>query len=329
MKILEPNINSIFNINSQEEFNKKALEVFRFQASSNEVYKEFIDLLGVDVTKVLKIEDIPFLPISFFKTRKVTTKPSHQKVFKSSGTTGQTRSQHLIYSLKVYEDSFVKGINHFYSNYKEYTFLALLPSYLEQGDSSLVYMADYLIEGTKLNESSFYLDDYKSLSNKIDELEKENKKYILIGVSYALLDFKDEFPKELKSGIVMETGGMKGRRKELTKKELHAELMEGFGTKEIHSEYGMTELLSQAYSLKDGIYKCPPWMKVLTRSTTDPFQLSFCNSKGLINIIDLANVYSCSFLATDDIGKLGSENEFTVLGRFDTSEIRGCNLMVD
>lgn len=329
MKILEPNINSIFKINSEEEFNKKALNIFRFQAKNNRVYKEFISLLNLNVNNIRKVEEIPYLPISFFKTKEVIIHNSHQKVFKSSGTTGQIRSQHFVYSLQVYIDSFVNGINHFYSNFQDYTILALLPSYLEQGDSSLVYMVDYLINETREKRSSFYLNNYAELSNKIDELEEKSEKFILFGVSYALLDFKDKYAKNLKSGIVMETGGMKGRRKEVTKKELHQELKNGFGTEEIHSEYGMTELLSQAYSLKKGIYNCPPWMKVLIRNSTDPFQISFKPSKGLINIIDLANVYSCSFIATDDIGEIKNENEFSVLGRFDTSEIRGCNLMVD
>jgi phenylacetate-coenzyme A ligase PaaK-like adenylate-forming protein len=329
MKILEPNINSIFKINSEEEFNKKALEIFRFQAKNNIIYKEFISLLSLNADNVKKVEEIPYLPISFFKSKKVLIHNSHQKIFKSSGTTGQVRSQHFVYSLQMYIDSFVNGINHFYSNFQDYTILALLPSYLEQGDSSLVYMVDYLINETKEKHSSFYLNNHEYLSNKIDELEQKNKKFILFGVSYALLDFKDKFPKNLESGIVMETGGMKGRRKEVTKKELHQELKNGFGTEEIHSEYGMTELLSQAYSLKKGIYKCPPWMKVLLRNTTDPFQISSNPSKGLINIIDLANVYSCSFIATDDIGKIENKNEFLVLGRFDASEVRGCNLMVD
>lgn len=329
MKILEPNIDSIFKINSEEEFTQKAIEIFRFQAKYNKVYQEFVSLLGVEIENVKKIEEIPFLPISFFKTRKVAVHDSYQKIFKSSGTTGQIRSQHFVYSLQTYIHSFVTGINHFYSNFKDYTILALLPSYLEQGDSSLVFMADYLINNTAHNQSSFYLNNHEELSEKIEELEQEKKPYLLLGVSYALLDFKDKFPKKIKSGIVMETGGMKGRRKEMTKSELHQELSEGFGTKEIHSEYGMTELMSQAYSKGNGIYQCPPWMKVLTRNTTDPFQLSLSHSKGLINVIDLANVHSCSFIATDDLGKLEENNNFSILGRFDTSEIRGCNLLVD
>ena len=329
MKILEPNIDSIFKINSEEEFNKMALEIFRFQAKNNQVYKKFISLLNLNIDNVKKVEEIPFLPISFFKSKEVVIHDSHQKVFKSSGTTGQIRSQHYVYSLQVYIDSFINGINYFYTNFQDYTILALLPSYLEQGDSSLVYMVDHLINETKENQSSFYLNDHEELNGKIDELEQRKEKYILIGVSYALLDFKDKYSKSLKTGIVMETGGMKGRRQEMTKKELHQELKDGFGTEEIHSEYGMTELLSQAYSLKDGLYKCPPWMKVLIRNTTDPFQITVNPSKGLINIIDLANIYSCSFIATDDIGKIENKNDFSVLGRFDTSEIRGCNLMVD
>lgn len=329
MKNLEPNIKSIFNINSEKEFKNLALDIFRFQANNNAIYKKFISLLNLNIDNVKKIEEIPYLPISFFKTEKVLVEEAHQKVFKSSGTTGQIRSQHFVKSLQVYKDSFVNGFNHFYDNYKDYTFLALLPSYIEQGDSSLTYMIDYFINNTKEKLSSFYLNNHEDLSEKIDELEKKNEKYILFGVSYALLDFKDNFPKKIKSGLIMETGGMKGRRTELTKKDLHSELKLGFGVEEIHSEYGMTEMLSQAYSNKKGLYKCPPWMKILIRNTTDPFQISSDPTKGLINIIDLANLYSCSFIATDDIGRIESDYNFSVLGRFDTSEIRGCNLMVD
>ncbi|MEN8929491.1 MAG: acyl transferase [Flavobacteriales bacterium] len=329
MKILEPNINSIFNIESEEDFAQKAIEIFRYQANNCDVYKEFISLLKVDISEIKEVDQIPFLPISFFKTRKVISTDSHEKIFKSSGTTGQIRSQHYVHSLSLYRDSFVNGINQFYGDYKNYTILALLPSYLEQGDSSLVHMVDYLIENSKQNDSSFYLNNHHELSEKIDELEQKAKKYMLFGVSYALLDFKDQFPKEMKHGIVMETGGMKGRRKEMTKNELHADLMEGFGTKEVHSEYGMTELLSQAYSQKEGVYNCPAWMKILLRNTSDPLQVFAKQGKGLINIIDLANVHSCSFIATDDIGRIESGNSFSILGRFDTSEIRGCNLMVD
>ena len=329
MKILEPSIESIFNIQSDVQFEDLSLQVFRFQASHNKVYKEFLEHLKINPTHVSRIEEIPFLPISFFKTHKVVSKPTHEKIFKSSGTGNQIRSQHFISSLGVYRQSFTKGFGHFYKNHKDFTFLALLPSYLEQGESSLVYMTNSFIEETIVHGSQFYLHNHQELNEKIRQLEKTEKAYILIGVSYALLDFIEKFPQQMKTGIVMETGGMKGRREELTKEELHNNLSDGFGCENIHSEYGMTELLSQAYSSGKGDYKCPPWMKVITRSTTDPFEYTKLGARGLINVIDLANVNSCSFIATDDVGVINNDDSFKVLGRFDSSEIRGCNLMVN
>lgn len=328
MKNLEPNIQSIINIQSKTEFDALALEVFRFQVQQNKVYKEFVNLLKINPDSITQVEEIPFLPISFFKSHQVTSTSSCEKVFKSSGTGNQTRSNHFVSSLSVYQESFTKGFASFYGSYKDYTFLALLPSYLEQGDSSLVYMADFFIEETKQNGSQFYLNNHSELNTKIKELETNRKPYLLIGVSYALLDFVEEFPQSNTTGIIMETGGMKGRRKELTKEELHQTLSKGFGCKNIHSEYGMTELLSQAYSQENGDYSCPPWMKVVTRSTTDPLELTPTGTRGLINVIDLANIYSCSFIATDDVGLVQDDQTFKILGRFDTAEIRGCNLMV-
>jgi phenylacetate-coenzyme A ligase PaaK-like adenylate-forming protein len=326
MKKLEPNINSFFNISNKEKFDKLALEVFNYQYHNNNVYRQFVDLLGVTLEQITEVSKIPFLPISFFKTHEVKI-GEEETVFKSSGTSGQFRSQHKVSDVSIYEKSFTKAFSSFYGDISEYCFLGLLPSYIEQGESSLVYMVNDFITKTKENGSDFYLNDFEKLNQKIKELESENKKFILIGVSYALLDFIEKFPQQISSGIIMETGGMKGRRQELTKAELHTELKKGFGTNTIHSEYGMTELLSQAYSSGQELYVCPNWMKVLTRSTTDPLAI-LNSSRGLINVIDLANVYSCSFIATDDLGFVNQDGSFKILGRFDTSEIRGCNLML-
>lgn len=328
MKILEPNIDSIFNIAKQSQFDDLALQVFNYQYHHNIVYKKFVDLLKIHPKQVSTLSQIPFIPISFFKTHQVLAANHHEQVFKSSGTTGQDRSNHFVARKSVYESSFIQSFEHFYGNISEYCFLGLLPSYIEQGDSSLIYMVNHFIHETKNKGSDFYLNNFEELNAKIKQLELEGKKFILIGVSYALLDFCEQYPQGIKNGIVMETGGMKGRRKELTKKELHQQLSVGFGAKKIHSEYGMTELLSQAYSKGEGIYQCPAWMKVMTRSTSDPFKFE-TNKRGLINIIDLANVYSCSFIATDDLGQVNNEGTFRILGRFDASEIRGCNLLVN
>ncbi|MGB1039524.1 MAG: acyl transferase [Flavobacteriales bacterium] len=328
MKILEPNIDSIFNIKDNPDFETLALQVFNYQYHKNIVYKRFVDLLNVEVSEVDKLAKIPFFPISFFKSHEVIIGSAYETIFKSSGTTGQIRSQHKVVDLSIYEKSFIQCFENFYENISEYCVLALLPSYIEQGESSLVYMVDDFVTKTKHNGSGFYLDNFEELNNKINQLENKNQKFILIGVSYALLDFCEKFPQQLRCGIVMETGGMKGRRKELTKSELHQELSTGFGQENIHSEYGMTELLSQAYSRGGGIYTPPNWMKVLTRSTTDPTEI-IKSQRGLINIIDLANVNSCSFIATDDLGIVDKNGQFQVLGRFDQSEIRGCNLLVN
>jgi len=328
MKILDPIIESLFNITSSEQFEEKALELFWFHYEHNSVYRKFVDLIKLDSSKVTSLEQIPYLPISFFKSHKLNVKQSHEIVFKSSGTTGQSRSRHLVADLALYEQSFELGFRHAYGDPRDYTLLALLPSYLEQGESSLVYMAQSLIQKSGKDQSSFYLNDFEKLNATIHDLEKSEEPYILLGVSYALLDFFEEFPQKITTGIVMETGGMKGRRKEMTKTELHRELRAGSGATNIHSEYGMTELLSQAYSKGDELYHCPPWMKVTTRSTTDPLSL-VSNQRGLINVIDLANIYSCPFLSTEDLGYVYPDGSFEVLGRFDTSEMRGCNLLVE
>lgn len=315
-------------ISSETDFKKVALETFQFQYKYVEVYRRFCQLLKVNPEKISALKEIPFLPIQFFKTEKIiASNVSSEKIFSSSGTTGTRTSQHHVADVNYYEVSFLKAFRQFYGDSQDYVFLALLPSYLERGGSSLVYMVDRLISESNNPESGFYLNNYNELIEKLKNLEAKGQKTILLGVSYALLDVVEKEKFKLKYTIIMETGGMKGRRKELIKSELHDILAEGFGVENIHSEYGMTELLSQAYSTGNGIYKCPPWMKTLTRDTED--SLTYITGKtGGLNIIDLANTNSCSFIATQDLGKLHPNNTFEVMGRFDNSDIRGCNLMV-
>ena len=321
--------NSIFNIQSEADFKATALEVFKFQFEHNAVYRSFCDLLYKHPSDVRSLEQIPFLPIEFFKTHTIisTNKPT-EATFTSSGTTGSIVSKHHVVDLDVYKQSFRTGFESFYSTIENYTVLALLPSYLEREGSSLVYMANDMILQSKQPESGFYLHDLEALKNTLISLEAKGQKTLLIGVSYALLDLIEAYSFELKHTIVMETGGMKGQRKELVKSELHALLKQGFGVDTIHSEYGMTELLSQAYSKGGGIFETPPWMKVLTRDPEDALSIQPNGKSGGINIIDLANINSCAFIATQDLGKIRSEGTFEILGRFDQSDIRGCNLMV-
>jgi len=320
---------SVFNINNEKSFNQKALEVFRFQAKNNLVYSQFINLLNVKIEDVKSIEEIPFLPISFFKTHKIISDNNPiQETFFSSGTTGNNLSKHHITDLDIYQKPFTKGFNHFYENIEDYTILALLPNYLERDGSSLVYMVDDLIRKTKKKESGFYLNNLSELSVKLNELNKKGEKVLLIGVSFALLDLIEFNKFQLKNTIIMETGGMKGKRKEIIRVELHELLKNGFGVNEIHSEYGMTELLSQAYSKGNGVFKTPQWMKILIRDTEDALTILPNKKAGGINIIDLANINSCSFIATQDLGKVFNNGTFEILGRFDNSDIRGCNLMV-
>ncbi len=321
--------NKLFKIQSSQEFKTLSLEVFKHQFKNNKVYRSFCDLLYVHPSDVSNIEKIPFLPIQFFKLRKVLSSLDEiEEVFSSSGTTGSTTSQHFVTDISLYEESYLKGFHHFYGDIKEYTVLALLPNYLERKGSSLVYMVNDLIQKSKQPESGFYLNNLKELSEALIRLEASEKKVLLIGVSFALLDLIDEYQFNLKNTVVMETGGMKGRRKELIRDELHAILKKGFGVSEIHSEYGMTELLSQAYSQGNGVFECPPWMKVLTRDTEDALTIQALSKTGGINIIDLANYNSCSFIATQDLGKVHQNGSFEIIGRFDNSDIRGCNLMV-
>jgi len=321
-------IDAIFNINNKVDFNKIALDVFRFQAINNQVYKDYINKLGIKIHTINDIKKIPFLPIEFFKTHKVLTNTQkYDIIFTSSGTTGLQTSKHYIADLKIYEKSFLQSFKNFYGDISQYTILALLPSYLERKGSSLIYMMNKLIEKAD-KQSGFYLNNLDELAQKIKELKSSDKKIFLIGVSYALIDLAENFNLNLSDCIVMETGGMKGKRKELSKEELHNFLSKKFNVKNIHSEYGMTELLSQAYSQGKGIFKTQPWMQVLIRDIYDPFSYVKNNNSGGINVIDLANIYSCSFIETKDLGKLHKNGNFEILGRFDNSDIRGCNLLI-
>jgi len=316
----------IFRNHSKESFTDLALEVFHFQAKNNDVYKDYLQHLGVNAALITSTEDIPYLPIELFKSHEVICKPNNRVVTYTSSGTGGSQSKHIVHDLSIYEDSFIKGFEFFYGDIKDYTVLALLPSYMERMGSSLIYMCEKLIELSKKEESGFYLNEHELLFNTLTKLEAQNKKTLLIGVSFGLLDFTENYSLELKNTVVMETGGMKGRRKEMIRQELHEILGPGFGVQKIHSEYGMTELLSQAYSKGNSLFKCPPWMQASCRDANDP--LSVNKTSGGLNIIDLANIHSCSFIATQDLGKIHENGDFEVLGRFDASDIRGCNLMV-
>lgn len=321
--------NQIFNIKTEAEFNTMALQVFKFQFDNNPVYRSFCDLLYKNPSDIKTVEAIPFLPIQFFKSHHVlSSRDNIVKTFSSSGTTGSVTSKHYITDVKVYEDSFNHGFNAFYGDIKDYVVLALLPSYLEREGSSLIYMVDSLIKDSNHPESGFYLDNLSALSETLKRLDSEGKKVLLIGVSFALLDLVEAYTFNLNNTIIMETGGMKGRRKELIREELHRILKTGFGVNAIHSEYGMTELLSQGYSKDNGVFNCPNWMRIITRDTEDALTIQDRGKTGGINIIDLANINSCSFIATQDLGRVNNDNSFEVIGRFDTSDIRGCNLMV-
>lgn len=316
----------IFQNHSAKSFEKVALEIFQFQAQSNPVYRNYLHHIKVDPISVTKLDDVPYLPIELFKAHEVVCQPHQsQQVFTSSGTAG-VQSQHSVHDLSIYEQSFFKGFEHFYGAAQDYTILALLPSYLERSGSSLIYMCEKLIQASEKEESGFYLNEHEKLYAQLQHLEKKGQKTLLIGVSFGLLDFIEKHPLPLEHTIVMETGGMKGRRKEMIREELHEHIGAAFHQKNIHSEYGMTELLSQAYAKEQGRFSCPPWMKVSCRDINDPFSKS--KHRGGLNIIDLANVYSCAFIASQDLGKIRADGSFEVLGRFDYSDVRGCNLMV-
>lgn len=321
-------INRIFNL-SPKHFEEVALEVFRYQAMNNEVYAKYISYLNLDVNKIHSIDKIPFIPISFFKTHRVITGNQESQVtFSSSGTTGMTPSKHYVIDNQVYERSFLEGFRLFYGDVTNYVVLALLPSYLEREGSSLIYMVNRLISDSGRVESGFYLHNHKSLVERLQQLEAVGQPTLLIGVTFALLELATEYSLNLKNTIIMETGGMKGRGKEPVRSEVHHALMKSFGLTEIHSEYGMTELLSQAYSKGNGVFQTPPWMRVLVRDPYDPFGYLPTGRSGALNIIDLANIHSCSFIQTDDLGLVHSDGTFEVQGRMDGSPIRGCSLLV-
>ena len=323
------NPQDIFTISSQKQFEKMALKVFRFQYENNLVYQAFCDFLKVDKQSVKSLEQIPFLPIQFFKSHDVVANTDDiQETFTSSGTTGMITSKHLVTDVSLYEQSYRNAFSEFYGNIEDYAVLALLPSYLERSGSSLIYMVKDLIELSNNENSGFYLHNYDALIAKLVELDNAGQNVILIGVTYALLDLVEKQNFQLKNTIIMETGGMKGKRKEMIREELHEILCTSFRVQNIHSEYGMTELLSQAYSLGNGIFECPGWMQILIRDTDDAMTYVNNGKTGGINVIDLANINSCSFIATQDLGKKYPNNSFEVLGRFDNSDIRGCNLMI-
>lgn len=322
------NASKIFRLNSSEEFNSLTLDIFNYQLKENSVYREFCNHLGVEKDHVQVIEDIPFLPVELFKTRLVLSgERTPEVIFTSSGTTGITPSKHALLDSSVYQKSYLYGFEYFYGSIKDYCVIGLLPSYLEQKNSSLIYMVQDLILKSGNPQSAFHMHDMEALSRKLVLLEKDGVKILLLGVSFALLEMAEKFPLQLKNTIIMETGGMKGRRKEMIREELHDALKKGFGVPHIHSEYGMTELLSQAYSKGNGLFKPPPWMSVLTRNPYNPLKHQKKGKNGGINVIDLANIHSCSFIATQDLGRIYPDGSFEVLGRFDNADIRGCNLM--
>lgn len=319
----------IFSISSSNSFNELAIDIFHFQYKNNTVYRNFVDYIGIKPSGVNHYLKIPFLPIEFFKDQKIVTGDFREEtIFTSSGTTGQNASRHYIRSLNLYEQSFILNFEQQFGKVEDYIILALLPSYLEQDGSSLVYMVDKLIKMTHDPKSRFYLHDYEKLAQVLSGLKNTSKKVLLIGVTYALLDLADKYPIHFPELTLMETGGMKGRRKELIRAELHSILKNAFGIKNVCSEYGMTELLSQAYSHKNGIFQTPAWMKILIRDLNDPLTLIPVAKTGGINIIDLTNIYSCSFIATKDLGKKINDNTFEMLGRYDNSDVRGCNLLI-
>jgi phenylacetate-coenzyme A ligase PaaK-like adenylate-forming protein len=325
----KPDKQQVFSISNDRQFNDIALQIFKYQAKHCTVYRDFITGLKINPDAVTTIQQIPFLPIEFFKVHRIVSSVDDAEVtFTSSGTTGITTSSHYVTDVSWYTESFRKAFQLFYGDIRDYTILALLPSYLERQGSSLIYMAEDLIKQSNNPDSGFYLYNHDELATQLAKQQQANKPTILIGVTFALLDFVDQYQINFPELIVMETGGMKGRRKEMIREELHEVLCKGFGVDAIHSEYGMTELLSQAYSKGAGIFNCPPWMCIITRDTNDPMSIVTNGKAGGINVIDLANINSCSFIATQDLAKLYSDGEFEVLGRFDNADIRGCNLLI-
>ena len=319
----------IFSIHSRSEFDVLAIAVFRLQYEYNSLYRSFVDGLGMNMQAIDNPANIPFLPVSFFKSHRVfATDQAEEAIFESSATTGSIPSRHFVADLALYRESFRRGFSLVYGKAADFVIIGLLPSYLERKNSSLVFMADDLVKQSRHAASGFYLYDHETLAQQLEETRQKGLKVILIGVSYALLDFTESHPIKIPGAIIIETGGMKGRRQELIREELHERLCKGFGVGCIHSEYGMTELLSQAWSRTGGLFSCPPWMKVMIRDGNDPLSLLNPGLTGGINIIDLANLYSCSFIATDDLGRMHPNGTFEVLGRFDAADVRGCSLMV-
>lgn len=320
-------VNEIFNINNPATFDATLNKIFSFQLNNNLLYAQWCKNVHHEQKKDLTSTQIPFLPISFFKSHAVQTTPFNADIFfESSGTTNTINSKHLVKQVEIYEQSFNTCFTNLYGSVDKYCIIGLLPSYLERNSSSLVYMVNHWIQKSKFKESGFYLNEFAQLAEVLQLLEQKKQPTLLIGVTFGLLDFVEQYSLSLKHTIVMETGGMKGRRKEMTRQEVHDILKKGFSVENIHSEYGMTELLSQAYSTGNGKFNCPPWMKVLVRAEDDPLQVS-TTGKGILNIIDLANVYSCSFIATDDVGIVYEDGSFEVQGRVDNCDIRGCSLL--
>ena len=321
---------AIFTIDNEKAFHDRAMEIFRFQASENNIYKDYLSGLKINPSRISTLTDIPFLPIEFFKTHKVYCgRSGPELVFESSGTSGMAASKHYVARSDLYEQSFRLAFEQFYGDPAEICLLALLPSYLQRENSSLVYMMQKLIQRSRHPESGFYLDDLASLSKVLENRIADKHKTILLGVSFALLDFAEKSPFYFSANIIIiETGGMKGRRKEMVRSELHQQLKKAFNVPTVHSEYGMTELLSQAYSTGAEKFMTPPWMKVFCRDMYDPLSAVETGQSGAINVIDLANIYSCSFIATSDLGRVLQSGQFEITGRFDQSDIRGCNLLV-
>jgi hypothetical protein len=317
----------IFTVEPSD-FEQLALEVFQFQYNNNAIYQHYVNALSIVGSNVRSVDQIPFLPIRFFKTTDIkSTVFEPEAVFESSGTTQTVNSRHYVKDINIYRRSFLQAWEQFYGPVQNWCVIGLLPAYLERQNSSLVVMVNEMIKLSQHAHSGFYLYEHEKLAHVLQELEKQGQKTILIGVTFGLLDFAEKYPMPLQHTIVMETGGMKGRRREMTREEVHLLLTTAFQTQAIHSEYGMTELLSQAYSYGNGVFNCPPWMKVLIRQDDDPLDVRVSGS-GVINVIDLANLYSCSFIATDDVGTVMPDGSFEVLGRIDTSDIRGCNLLI-
>jgi hypothetical protein len=321
-------LEKILKVNSNT-FDELSMELFRYQFQNNQLYQDFVTLLRLNPKDITIPQQIPFLPISFFKTKVIKTgKWSEELVFKSSGTSGMVQSSHYVFDSDLYLQNCLSGFSHFYGSPQNYAVLALLPSYLEREGSSLILMADYFIKMSKYRESGFFLNNMEELADRLKSCMDKGIPVLLLGVSFALLDFAEKHAMPLKNVIVMETGGMKGRRKEILRDELHLILKESFGLDFVHSEYGMTELMSQAYSKGNGLFQCSNTMRIYIRDSSDPLSILAADKKGAINIIDLANIDSCAFIATDDIGIVHKDQHFEILGRFDSSDIRGCNLLL-